>query len=93
MCNGGKGEKGLGFRLEGFFSGCHACLGLLFCSADVIFNVFLPSGFLQNGGATGFTPPSAFSRNKPRSRSLIRRSSKKAKQQVRDAQPDECSLS
>ncbi|KAK3855491.1 hypothetical protein Pcinc_038111, partial [Petrolisthes cinctipes] len=46
-----------------------------------------------NGGASGSTPPSAFSRNKPRSRSLIRRSSKKAKQQVRDAQPDECSLS
>ncbi|XP_050691169.1 ras-related protein Rap-1b-like [Eriocheir sinensis] len=47
----------------------------------------------ENGGASGSTPPSAFSRNKPRSRSLIRRSSKKAKQQVRDAQPDECSLS
>ncbi|XP_066986990.1 GTP-binding protein Di-Ras2 [Macrobrachium rosenbergii] len=45
-------------------------------------------------GASGWTPPSsAFSRNKPRSRSLIRRSSKKAKQQVRDAQPDDCSLS
>ncbi|XP_042229305.1 GTP-binding protein Di-Ras2-like isoform X3 [Homarus americanus] len=46
-----------------------------------------------NGGASGSTPPSAFSRNKPRSRSLIRRSSKKAKQQVRDAQPDDCTLS
>lgn len=51
------------------------------------------SSIPENGGATGSTPPSAFSRNKPRSRSLIRRSSKKAKQQVRDAQPDECSLS
>lgn len=30
---------------------------------------------------------------KPRSRSLIRRSSRKAKQQMRDAHPDECNVS
>lgn len=38
------------------------------------------------------TEDSAFNRNKPRSRSLIRRSSKKAKQQVRDASggPGDC---
>lgn len=39
------------------------------------------SALNENGDGEG----SSFSRNKPRSRSLIRRSSKKAKQQVRDA--------
>lgn len=32
-------------------------------------------------------------RSKPRSRSLIRRSSRKAKQQIRDAQADDCTVS
>ncbi|KAK7068279.1 hypothetical protein SK128_009572 [Halocaridina rubra] len=46
-------------------------------------------------GASGWTSPlsSALFRSKPRSRSLIRRSSKKAKQHVRDAQSDDCILS
>ncbi|CAL4081149.1 unnamed protein product, partial [Meganyctiphanes norvegica] len=49
---------------------------------------------IESAGASGLTtPPSAFSRNKPRSRSLIRRSSKKAKQHVKDAHPDDCTLS
>ncbi|CAB3387300.1 Hypothetical predicted protein [Cloeon dipterum] len=44
------------------------------------------------GGSSSSLEPTGFSRFKPRSRSLIRRSSRKAKQQMRDAN-DDCHVS
>jgi hypothetical protein len=50
-------------------------------------------GSKERGNTAGEGGGGAPAPTKPRSRSLIRRCSRKAKQQMRDAQVDDCSVS